>query len=122
MLDYLGRDISGNDPRFRVLDAIGGNYPPTFLATACHDFLREHALPMYELLTAKGIQAVLQCYGSEDDPAVAHVFHVNIRLPDAIRCNDDECSFFVKFRSRGHTSKDRGDEGSFFVDTGAIHR
>lgn len=33
MLDYLGRDISGNDPRFRVLDAIGGNYPPRLY---CH--------------------------------------------------------------------------------------
>ena len=98
MLDYLGRDIPADDPRFRVLDAIGGNYPPAFIATACHDFLRGHAQPMYELITAKGIQAVLRCYGSEDDPAVAHVFHVNIRLPDAIRCNDDECSFFAKFR------------------------
>lgn len=97
MLDYLGRDIPANDPRFRVLDAIGGNYPPTFIATACHDFLRGHAQPMYEFLTAKGIQAVLRCYGSEDDPAVAHVFHVNIRLSGAIRCNDDESSFFAKF-------------------------
>lgn len=98
ILDYLGRDIPGNDPRFRVLDAIGSNYPPAFIATACHDFLRGHAQPMYELLTARGIQTVLRCYGSEEDPAVAHVFHVNIRLPDAVCCNDDECSFFAKFR------------------------
>ena len=59
MLDYLGRDIPADDPRFRVLDAIGGNYPPAFIATACHDFLREDAQHMYELLTAKGIQAIL---------------------------------------------------------------
>lgn len=97
MLDYLGRDIPADDPRFRVLEAIGGNYPPAFIATACHDFLRGHARPMYELLTAKGVRTVLQCYGSEEDPAVAHVFHVNIRLPDAVRCNDDESAFFAKF-------------------------
>ena len=97
MLDYLGRDIPANDPRFRILDAIGGNYPPAFIATSCHDFLREHAQPMYELLTARGIPAESHCYGTEQDKAVAHVFHVNIRLPDAIRCNDEECAFFKRF-------------------------
>lgn len=95
MLDYLGRNIPAEDPRFRVLDAIGGNYPPTFITTACHDFLRAHALPMYELLTARGVPAEIRCYGSEEDKMVSHVFHVNIRLPDAIHCNDEECSFFA---------------------------
>lgn len=97
MLDYLGRDIPADDPRFRVLDAIGGSYPPTFITTACHDFLRGHAQPMYELLTAKGVPAEIRCYGAEEDKTVAHVFHVNILLPDAIRCNDEECGFFRRY-------------------------
>ncbi|MDE6588748.1 MAG: alpha/beta hydrolase [Oscillospiraceae bacterium] len=97
MLDYLGRDLPAGDPRFRVLDAIGGNYPPVFIATACHDFLRDQAQPMYELLTARGVSAEMRCYGSAEDKTVAHVFHVNIRLPEAVRCNDDECSFFANF-------------------------
>lgn len=94
MLDYLGRDIPASDSRFRVLDAIAANYPPAFITTACHDFLREQAQPMYDFLREKGIPAELRCYGAEDDKTVAHVFHVNICLPDAIRCNDEECTFF----------------------------
>lgn len=97
MLDYLGRDIPADDSRFRVLDAIDGNYPPVFITTACHDFLQEHAQPMYELLTARGVPTEMRCYGSAEDKTVAHVFHVNIRLVDAIRCNDEECAFFQKF-------------------------
>ncbi len=96
MLDYLGRELSADDPRFRVLDAITSNYPPAFITTACHDFLRDQAQPMYDVLRKKGISAELRCYGAEDDRAVAHVFHINIRLPDAIRCNDEECAFFYQ--------------------------
>lgn len=94
--DYLGDSIPQEDPRLQVLGAIGDNYPPTYLATACHDFLRGNAQPMYEFLSAKGIPAVMKCYGSEDKKEVAHVFHVNIRLPEAIACNDDECAFFQR--------------------------
>ena len=94
--DYLG-GISPDDPRLRVLDAIGDSYPPAFLATACHDFLRENAGPMYEFLRAKGVPAVVRCYGSEARKEVAHVFHVNIRLPEAVECNDEECAFFQKY-------------------------
>lgn len=103
MLDYLGRDIPAADPRFRVLEAIRGNYPPSFITTAYHDFLRGHAQPLCDLLTVQGVPAEMHCYGNEEDKTVSHVFHVNIRLSDAIRCNDDECSFFAKFKSCGHT-------------------
>ena len=27
---------------------------------------------------------------------VGHVFHVNIRLPEATECNDDTCAFFMQ--------------------------
>ena len=91
--DYLGHELNSDDPRLQVLDAIGPNYPPTFLATACHDFLRDKAKPMYELLTGRGGSAVMKCYRRE----VAHVFHVNIRLPEATACNDEECAFFRRY-------------------------
>ena len=29
-----------------------------------------------------------------DGVQLAHVFHLNIREPNAIRCNDEECAFF----------------------------
>ena len=93
-LDYLGKDFPAEDPRLQVLEAIGENYPPAYITTACHDFLRPCAQPMYEFLTAKGIRAAWKCYGTEEDESVGHVFHVNIPLPEAIRCNDDAAAFF----------------------------
>ncbi len=96
-LDYLGKDLSAEDPRFAVLENIGSNYPPAFIATACHDFLRPCAEPMYQFLTEKGVQAQWHCYGTEDDESIGHVFHVNILLPEAKQCNDDAALFFAKY-------------------------
>lgn len=96
-LDYLGRKISGDDPRLDVMGAITAAFPPAHITTACHDFLRAAAKPMYDHLTTLGVGSQLQCYGSEDDPSIGHVFHVNILTPEAIRCNDDQCAFFRKY-------------------------
>lgn len=96
-LDYLGRDIKADDPRLLVLEAITADYPPAYITTACHDFLRPAAEPMFHYLTGKGIDARWKCYGSEEQPEVAHVFHVNIILEDAKRCNDDSAEFFRQY-------------------------
>lgn len=96
-LDYFGRKISNDDPRLAVLDAITSAYPPAHITTACHDFLRANAQPMYDHLRGKNIPCQLTCYGSEEDQSIAHVFHVNILKPEAIRCNDDQCAFFRQY-------------------------
>ena len=93
-LDYLGKDLDPEDPRFRIGEAVGSHYPPAYITTACHDFLRGNAEPMYEFLSSKGVKAAWKCYGSENDKTIGHVFHVNIPLPEAIRCNDDSAAFF----------------------------
>ena len=92
--DYLGPKPDLNDPRLKVLDAITDRYPPAFITTSCHDFLKANAQPMCALLNDKGIPAKWKCYGSETDKTVGHVFHVNIVLPDAVTCNDDSAAFF----------------------------
>ncbi len=96
-LDYLGRKISSQDPRLQVLEAITGKYPPAYITTACQDFLRDCAQPMYELLVKRGVPCEWKCYGTEEDKHVGHVFHVNIVLPEAVACNDDAAAFFCKF-------------------------
>ncbi len=96
-LDYLGKALPADDPRLQVLDAITASYPPAYITTAHHDFLRENAQPMCDLLTSKGVPAQVKCYGSGEDKTVAHVFHVNILLPDAIQCNDDAATFFRQY-------------------------
>ena len=93
-LDYLGRRIRSHDPRLHVMDHITDRFPPAHITTACHDFLRKEARPMHQFLTAKGIRAQLTCYGTEEDTSVGHVFHVDLRLPEATRCNDEQCDFF----------------------------
>ena len=92
--DYLGRNFDPKDPRVKVLDAIGANYPAAHITTAHHDFLKDCARPMYDFLTGKGIYCKLDIYGSEEDKKVGHVFHVTITHPEAIRCNDDAAAFF----------------------------
>ena len=96
-LDYLGKDISADDPRLKVLDAIDNRYPPAFVTTGTHDFLREKAQPMWQHLTQKGVEAQWRCYGTEEDETVVHVFHCNIIHPEAVRCNDDTAAFFRKY-------------------------
>ena len=96
-LDYLGKEATPEDPRFRVLDHITDRYPPAFIATACHDFLRPCAEPLYDLLTARDVPAQFRCYGTQKQEEVGHVFHVNILLPEAQACNDDAALFFAQY-------------------------
>ncbi len=96
-LDYLGKEISEEDPRLRVLQAINDHYPPAYITTACQDFLRDKAEPMYEYLKTKGIPARWKCYGTEEDKSIGHVFHVNIALEEATLCNDESAEFFRQY-------------------------
>ena len=95
--DYLGKAVTMEDPRLKVLEAIGANYPPAFITTSHHDFLRENALPMYHFLKSKNIPCEIRCYGSAADKTVGHVFHVNIALPEATVCNDESAAFFREY-------------------------
>ena len=96
-LDYLGKKLSAEDPRFRVLENIGENFPPAFIATAFHDFLRPCAEPMRDFLREKGVETQCRCYGTQEQETVGHVFHVNILLPEARACNDDAALFFAQY-------------------------
>ena len=96
-LDYLGKEISADDPRLDVLSAVTGNYPPAYITTAHNDFLKADAEPMFRFLNSKGVSCGWKCYGSPEQKNVAHVFHVNILLPEAIACNDDAAAFFRKY-------------------------
>lgn len=96
-LDYLGRYLDEADPRLKVMDAVTSRFPPAHITTARHDFLRENAQPLADILSARGIPCHLECYGGEDMTDIGHVFHVNIATPEAIRCNDDQCAFFRQY-------------------------
>lgn len=96
-LDYLGRKIANDDPRLNVMDAITSSFPPAHITTACHDFLRSAAQPLFDHLQSKGIPCQLDVYGTERDESIGHVFHINIITEEATRCNDEQCVFFRRF-------------------------
>jgi len=95
--DYLGRKFNMTDPRLDVLGHITETFPPAFVITSCCDFLHDAAEPMFDFLTAKGIDAEYHCYGTPEAKEVGHVFHVNIIHPEAVKCNDDAAAFFRKY-------------------------
>ncbi len=78
---------------------IGPDYPPVFLMTCPGDFLKDQAVYMAAPLVKNSVPFVFKYYGSPKNP-LHHVFHCNVRLSDGIRCNDDECAFFMEYAKK----------------------
>lgn len=93
---YLDESVDLEDPRLHVFSAVTAAYPPAHITTAWHDFNRENAEPFAALLRERGVEAEYRCYGSPEREDLGHVFHVDIRLPEASRCNDEQCAFFLR--------------------------
>lgn len=72
------------------------DFPPAFIMTANHDFLRLQAPLLAEKLMALGVPHVLRVYGDKNTP-LAHVFHCDMRSVEGARCNDEECDWFRRF-------------------------
>jgi len=100
--DYVSRKTPDSDPRLQVLANVTGSFPPAHITTACNDFLKRNAKPMCELLASRGVEAKVKCYGTPEQKHIAHVFHVDIRNPEATQCNDEQCAFFRKHLDIGH--------------------
>ena len=85
-------DISALDP----VRWVGPAFPPAYVMTAVRDFLKDDAEVMKKALDAAGVPNERHVY---DDPShsLGHVFHLNIRDPHAVRCNDEECAFFRRW-------------------------
>ena len=75
------------------------DFPPTFVMTAPGDFLTCQAKPFFDLLESKGVEAQYRSYGNSENQ-LHHVFHINIKLSEAQRCNREECAFFAKYVKR----------------------
>ena len=78
-----------------LAEYVTADFPPSFIMTALGDFLNCQAKPFYERLQKLGAYAEYHCYGDSEN-ALKHVFHIDIKLPQATVCNDDECAFFLK--------------------------
>lgn len=105
--EYAGEDIYDDTPeakaRLKSLDTLHYltvDFPPAFVMSAVHDFTLPYAQPMYEKLQSMGIDSELHIYGSKEKEEIAHVFHINCRLPEADQCNDEECAFFCRYEDK----------------------
>lgn len=111
--EYVGEDLYDDTPeakaRLKSLDTLHYltvDFPPAFIMSSVHDFTLPNAQPMYEKLQSVGIDSELHIYGSKEKEEVAHVFHINCRLPEADQCNDEECAFFNRYEDKKENRKD----------------
>lgn len=72
---------------------VNDKFPPAFVMTADGDFLKSDALPLVQALSDLNVEVCYRYYRS-DELQLGHVFHCNMKLAEATRCNDDECAFF----------------------------
>lgn len=80
--------------QLKVKKYITKAFPPAFVMSAQNDYLKFMAAPAYRILRRKGVEAELHIYGTKQQKEIAHVFHVNCKLPLAAQCNDEQCAFF----------------------------
>ena len=97
MGDFLPN--GGDERELRLIDVVShtnADFPPAYLMTCDGDFLRGDLPPMDARLTELGVMHEVHVYAGLGEP-LGHVFHLDMRSPDATRCNDDECAFFRRF-------------------------
>ncbi len=78
------------------LNSVTADFPPAFVMTALGDFLKADAPEMVDKFVELGVEHAYVVYGTEEEP-LEHVFHCNMKRPEAHVCNDDECAFFKKY-------------------------
>ena len=94
MKDLIAKERWEKDCKLiNVLPFISEGFPPVFYMTCSGDFLEEEAGKLGKRLMEQGITHEYHYYGDKDHK-LGHVFHLNIRLAGAQRCNDEECAFF----------------------------
>ena len=81
---------------FNPVSGVTKKFPPVYLMTTENDFLEYQAPFMQKALERAGVHYEYHLYGQGQEE-IGHVFHCNIRLEEAKKCNKAECDFFKKF-------------------------
>lgn len=80
-----------------VEDFLTADFPPAFVMTGEYDFLKLQNRHMDKVLSKLNLPHVFKHYGTRETKEISHVFHVNMKLPLAHLCNDEECEFFKRY-------------------------
>lgn len=78
---------------FGIIDFVTEKFPETYLMASVNDELKPHSIPMKKKLDEYGIKYVYREWG-QGVPADGHVFHVNMKSENGIKCNEEEIAFF----------------------------
>lgn len=98
MLDLFGEEhLTECCEYLNVMDYLTADFPPAFVMTGEYDFLKLQNRHMDRALSKLNLPHVFKHYGTKENQEISHVFHVNMKLPLAHACNDDECEFFKEF-------------------------
>ena len=94
MLDLFGEHLEECCEYMNAMDYLTADFPPAFVMTGEYDFLKLQNRLMDRELSKLNLPHVFKLYGTKEDKEISHVFHVNMKLPLAHLCNDEECEFF----------------------------
>ena len=76
-----------------MIKHITNDFPPSFIMTSNCDHLRSESPKLEKILQDNGVHCVFKEYGDERTQ-LYHVFHCNVKTPEAAQANKDECDFF----------------------------
>ncbi|MBP1039519.1 alpha/beta hydrolase [Vagococcus sp. BWB3-3] len=95
---YFGETISEQTAKqFPVESYITADFPPAFITTATHDFLKDVGEPLANIIRSKGVAADFHLYANPDGEELHHVFHLDQRNPIGKQCNEETLTFFRNF-------------------------
>lgn len=95
--DYLTKDPEKYGEQIQIRKYITPHFPPAYIMTAVNDFLCSKAQPLGDQLSSLGIENEVHIYGSADRKDIGHVFHLNMKLPEATQANTEECAFLRRY-------------------------
>jgi acetyl esterase/lipase len=81
--------------QFEFVNYINDKYPDTFMMTAADDFVKNQSARLAAHLLEKSVNSMIRMYSSKER-RLEHVFHCDLSLVEAERCNQDEIEFFQK--------------------------
>ncbi len=97
VVDLFGEHWEDCCEYLNVEDYLTEKFPPSFVMTGEYDFLKLQNRHMDHALEKLHLPHVFKSYGNKENKEISHVFHVNMKLPLAHVCNDEECEFFKGF-------------------------
>ncbi len=91
---YLGWQIKKYGQKINPLFYQNENFPPAFVFTSKHDFLRPFQKPLLDKLKKHNTEHIFKIYGQNEKGFLGHVFHIDIKNDIARKANSEQISFF----------------------------